>query len=71
MASEKYYLKADFMDEEKEVTKEEYLRAERVAGFMSKFGIDHIATASFGGNGVSGRTEHIDDGELNTLTTEN
>ncbi len=44
---EKYYLKADFMDEEKEVSKQEYINAEQAAGFRSKFGPNAVATGSF------------------------
>lgn len=59
--SERYYLKADFMDEEKEVTKQEYINAEQAAGFHSKFGLNAVATGSFGGGGISGRTEYVDE----------
>lgn len=51
---DKYYLRADFMDEYKEVSKEEFIRAEQAAGFYSKFRQDHPATAGFSGGGVSG-----------------
>lgn len=53
----KYYL--SYMDMEKEVTKAEYIQAERSAGFRSKFGDNEIATASFGSaEGVKGRVEY-------------
>lgn len=65
MMHEKYYLKADFMDEEKEVTKEEFIRAEQAAGFRSKFGPNSVATGSFAGGGVSGRTKYVADEETN------
>lgn len=50
-----YFL--SYMDMEKEVTKEEYIKAERAAGFRSKFGDNEVATASFGSSeGIKGRT---------------
>jgi hypothetical protein len=52
MKIKKYYL--SFMGMEKEVTKQEFISAERQAGFYSKFGSDHEATGGFGGGGVSG-----------------
>ena len=64
---EKYYLKADFMDEEREVSKQEYINAEQAAGFRSKFGTNAVATGSFGAAGISGRTEYAD--ETNDETT--
>lgn len=55
----RYFLKADWQPEWTEVTKEEYIRAERSAGFRSKFGPDDIATAGFtSSSGVSGRVEY-------------
>jgi len=53
----KYYLKADFMDNYKEVSKQEFINAEQLAGFHSKFGQDHLATGGFSGGGVSGKIE--------------
>ena len=50
---DKYYLKADFQKDKQEVTKEEFIQAERAAGFRPKYG-DGIATGGFSGNGVSG-----------------
>jgi len=38
----------------KEVTKEEWISAERAAGFHPKFGGDGPATGGFSGNGMSG-----------------
>jgi len=54
----KYYLKADFMDDYKEVSKQEFIRAEQSAGFNSKFGVNHLATGGFCGGGVSGKIEY-------------
>ena len=54
----KYYLKADFMNDYKEVSKQEFIQAEQSAGFHSKFGQDHLATGGFSGGGVSGKIEH-------------
>ncbi len=54
----KYFL--SYMGMEKEVTKAEYIQAERAAGFRSKFGDKEIATAAFGsGEGVKGRVEYV------------
>lgn len=55
----KYFLKADWEDNYKEVTKEQYIKAERDAGFHSKSG-DGIATASFTGCVISGKTSKTD-----------
>jgi len=54
----KYYLKGNWEKEYKEVTKEEYIRAERSAGFRSKFGDNEIATAGFSGHGVDGKVDY-------------
>ena len=59
----KYFLKADWQHEYQEVPKEEWIRAERAAGFRPKLSTDHedymkvCATAGFYGNGVSGKIE--------------
>lgn len=45
---------------EREVTREEFIRAERSAGFRSKFGPDHPATAGFSNGVLHGRTENED-----------
>jgi len=42
----------------KEVTKEQYVKAEHTAGFRSKFGWNHIATAGFTSGSVCGRVEY-------------
>ena len=60
----RYYLRADHQTDYDEVTKEEYIRAERNAGFKPKFAFDDskyntvIATAGFYGGGVSGKVEY-------------
>lgn len=54
----KYYL--SFMGKEQEVTKEQYIAAERMYGFKSKFGVDNIATSSWSKDAVSGRVEYGD-----------
>lgn len=54
----RYFIKLE-SQEEKEVNKHEYIYHERNAGFRSKFG-DEIATASFSGNGISGRVDYTD-----------
>lgn len=56
MDRNKYYLKASWQDEYSEVSKEEYIKAEQSAGFRSKFGDGHIATAAFDGGSVRGQT---------------
>ncbi len=53
---QKYYLKAAWQKDYVEVTKKEYLNAEQAAGFRSKFGSNHPATASFSSGQVSGCT---------------
>ena len=61
---EKYLLKADFQGDWIEVTKEEWIKAERAAGFRPKLWrglpayMTTCATGGFGGNGVSGRIEY-------------
>jgi len=60
MSEEKYYLKADFQNEYQEVTKEEFIQAERAAGFRPKYG-DGLATGGFLGNGVSGSIKYTPD----------
>lgn len=44
---------------EREVSKEEYIRVERGAGFISKFGPNEIATAGFSTMSVSGHVEPV------------
>lgn len=63
--SERYFLKADWQTEWQEVTKEKFIKAERAAGFSPK-GVritdpeywTTLATAGFGGYGVSGKVEN-------------
>ncbi|WP_391557166.1 hypothetical protein [Robertmurraya sp.] len=46
---------------EKEVTKEEFIKAERAAGFRPKSGRDDVcATGGFSGKGLSGSVRYID-----------
>jgi len=52
----RYFLKPDGPWDEKEVSEEEYIKAEQNAGFRSTTG--GPATGSFHGNGMSGRTEY-------------
>lgn len=54
-----YFLSSD-VHPEKEVTEQEFIRAERAAGFRSKFGPDHVATGSFTGAGMHGRVVYVD-----------
>lgn len=55
--SHKYYLGAIGLPE-KEVSKEEFMSAERAAGFRSK-SPNHPATAGFSGGGMSGRVVYV------------
>lgn len=60
---DKYYLKPDWKNEWDEVSREEWIKAERNAGFMPKLSADHpdymktLATGGFYGKGVGGRIE--------------
>lgn len=54
----KYYLGAIGLPEQ-EVSKEEFIRAERAAGFRSKFGPHQVATGGFSGAGMSGRVVYV------------
>lgn len=64
---EKYYLKADWQDEWQEVTKKEWVKAERSAGFRPKCAstdeayMTTCATGGFSGGGISGKTEYIEE----------
>lgn len=58
MKVKKYFL--SFQGLEKEVTKEEWIKAERGAGFYSKFGSDHEATGGFSSGGISGSIRYED-----------
>jgi hypothetical protein len=53
----KYFLKGDWEKEYTEVTKRQYIDAERKAGFPSDSN-DDIATAAFSGHGIGGKTEY-------------
>ncbi|MHA1170222.1 MAG: hypothetical protein ACTSRU_20535 [Candidatus Hodarchaeales archaeon] len=57
---EKYFLKADHEENWKEVTKAQFINAERNAGFRPKDG-DGVATGGFGGNGMNGKVENVPD----------
>lgn len=54
----KYYLGAIGLPE-REVSKEEFIRAEQAAGFRSKFGPHQVATGGFSGAGMSGRVVYV------------
>ena len=54
----RYYLKGFWQKRFKEVSKEEYIRAERNAGFRSKFGDNEVATAGFGNGNIQGRVRY-------------
>ena len=55
----RYYLAYDVVDPQwQEVSKEEFVQAERAAGFNNTMGQpDEPATSGFGGHGVRGRVE--------------
>jgi len=54
-----YYLSSE-VHAEKQVTEQEFIRAEQAAGFRSKFGDDHVATGGFTGRGMHGRVVYVD-----------
>ena len=51
---EKYYLKSAWQDHWEEVTQEQFIQAERAAGFYPKHGCGSVATAGFSGGSVMG-----------------
>lgn len=53
----RYFLKTFFSSQETEVTKEQYIQAERNAGFYPKSG-NSPATASFSSGTISGRVQY-------------
>lgn len=61
--SDLYFLRYNG-EEEHEVTKEEFVRAERAAGFHNTLGQpDEPATAGFGSGGVHGHVLYVNDSE--------
>ncbi len=56
MSEYRYFLQAFYDDEWTEVTQEEFIRAERHAGFRPK-GSSPVATGGFSGGGYRGRIE--------------
>jgi len=56
----RHFLKASFHTRWVEVTKEQWLAAERSAGFQPEPGYGEYATAGFGTDNISGR--YTDDG---------
>jgi len=60
----KYFIKSFLNEDYKEVTKEEYVKVERLAGFRSKFGPNEIATAAFSGSGWHGYIRYNEIKEL-------
>ncbi len=61
----RYYVGPGIGQEKFEVTREEYIKAERAAGFRPKISGDHpaymktVATSSFGGNNLDGEIRRI------------
>lgn len=59
MRETRYFLKADHEADFSVVTKEQFVRAERIAGFRNTMGQpNEPATAGFGGRGIQGRVEY-------------
>jgi len=58
----KYYLKAFYEETWKEVSQEEFVRAERHAGFRPK-GKSPVATGGFFGGGLQGRVQLVKETE--------
>lgn len=62
---DKYYLKADWQNDWQEVTKEEWIKAERQAGFGPKGVCSDeaymkiCATGGFSGSGFKGKVIHV------------
>lgn len=46
---------------EQEVTREDFIKLERSAGFFSRFGPDEVATAGFANGALTGRVEIVDE----------
>lgn len=59
--ADKYYLKADWQKDWTEVTQEEFIKAERAAGFHPKWGCGPVATAGFTSGMVSGKVEYVEE----------
>ena len=55
----RYYIKYDEEDDWREVSRERFIRAEKQAGFRSKFGTDQVATGGFSGNGIQGKVSYF------------
>ncbi len=56
----RYFLK--YFKKWEEVTKEEYIAAERGSGFVSKLGLNELATSGFiAANGLRGTISYNDD----------
>ena len=63
MLTYRYFLKAAWQEIWDEVTREQFIAAERAAGFRPKGGGDGLATGGFGGDSVSGKIEVVPDEE--------
>lgn len=59
----KYFLKGDWEKDYTEVTKEQYVDAEEKAGFWPDEP-DEVATAAFGGHGISGKVEYEEEDKV-------
>lgn len=58
----KYFIEHTLFGE-KEVSKEEFIKAERSAGFRSKFGPDNLATGGFSSGDISGTIKYVKEEE--------
>ena len=54
----KYFVKYDEEDDWMEVSKERFIRVEKLAGFYSKRGPDELATGGFSGKGLKGKVDY-------------
>ena len=59
--AKKYFLQGEWQDEWGEATQQQFVAAERAAGFHPKAGCGPVATGGFSGGGVRGRIEYAAD----------
>jgi len=64
--SARYYLKTDWQNDWVEVSLEEFVKAERAAGFCNKAG-GPTATGGFSSGSVTGRVTYTDENEENIV----
>lgn len=66
---ERYWLRVSGLAWQ-ECTKEQFIRAERGAGFRSKFGENSLATGGFSNGSVQGRVTNGDNAKLRAVYAE-